>query len=177
MSDFLVKPKKKGKKFKIASFDVETADTDNNFYMVGLYYDGRYEAFYDVDSFYNFIRTRLRDYMLVATNLGFDLTSCFLNTKYWNEFEIISNGGYMLMGTNNILGIKFIDTLNWHKASVKELGRIVKMPKLPSPLYLGKRVPQTPMEEKELRDYNKRDCEISYFFSLWFQEQILTLGG
>ena len=143
--------------------------------MCGLYYDNKYYSFYDIESFYNHCK-RLKGYLIVATNLGFDLTSAFFDTHHWTEFDIVSNGGFMLMGYNRLLDIKFIDTLNWHKASVKELGDILNLPKFKAPLFLGQK-PQTPIEEKELRDYNKRDCEVSYFFSLWFQEQINLLGG
>jgi len=177
MSDYLLPLKKKFKTHKLASFDVETADETNDFYMVGIYSDKGYRAFYDQKEAYEYLRTRLKGYWVIATNLGFDITSLFFNTEYWNEFDIISNGGFMLSAKNSKLGIQFLDTLNWHKASVAQLGKIINMPKLDHPSFLGKRKPLNPCEEKTLRDYNKRDCEISYYFSLWLQEQINKIGG
>ena len=145
--------------------------------MVGIYSEFGYRRFYDPDSFYNYCKKYLNSYWIVATNLGFDLTCTFFKTKYWPKFDIISNGGFMLMGSCKELNIKFIDTLNWHKASLKQLGEIIKLPKLPHPDYLGKRKPESLAEQKEFKNYNKRDCEISYYFSLWFQEEVNKLGG
>jgi len=171
-------PKKgKIKKHKIASFDVETADIDNNFYMVGLYYDDIYKVFYNIDSFYNYLKSNLKGYWVIATNLAFDLTSCFFNSKYWTEFDIIENSGFMLLASSNTLNIKFLDTLNWHKAGVEELGKIVNIQKLPHPEFLGKRKPENNKERVELINYNKQDCEITYRFSLWMQDQINSMGG
>ena len=177
MSNILRKLKRKITKKKIASFDVETKNKDNDFYMVGLYHDDNFEVFYDIDRFYDYIKRFLKGYWIVATNLNFDFTSCFQHSKYWNEFTIISNGGFMLMCESKKLGVRFIDTLNYHKASVKQLGDIVGRPKLAHPKFLGLREPQDIFEEKELIEYNRRDCEISYLFLLWFQDVVNKLGG
>ena len=82
----------------------------------------------------------------------------------------------MLMAENETLGIKFIDTLSYHKASLEELGKIINCPKSNKPSFLGE-VPKNPIEEKELRDYNEQDCLISLSFLEWFQNQINNLGG
>lgn len=177
MQDILYPLKKKLKIRKIASFDVETKNRDNDFYLVGLYYDNEYHAFYSPDDFYNHIKLYLKGYWIVATNLSFDLSSCFFNTKYWSEFDIIYSSGFMLSANSKNLRVKFIDTLNYHKASVKELGNILDSPKSEAPQWLGLREPKNPIEEAELRDYNKQDCVISYKFLDWFQSQTNQLGG
>ena len=176
-NDYLFPLRKKPKIQKFASFDVETQNITNDFYMVGVYHDSRYEAFYDVDSFYDYIKTRLKGYWITATNLGFDITACFYNTKYWKEFVTISNGGFMLMAKNDTLDIQFIDTLNYHKASVKQLGEILGDYKLEAPSFLGQRQPENPIEEAELREYNRQDCVISHDFMVWFQDVINKIGG
>ncbi len=119
MSDILRPLKKKLKSSKFTSFDTETFSSDNNFYLVGIMHDNKYECFYDIDKFYNYIRTRLKGYVIVATNLSFDLTSIFFNSKYWNEFEILSNSGfYVCKPENKKLDIGFLEILlNYHKAS------------------------------------------------------------
>lgn len=177
MSDYLFPLKKSYQKHKFASFDVETKNKDNEFYMVGFFHDDKYQCFYDIDEAYNYIKIFLRGYWITATNLGFDLTSLFFNTKYWVEFDTITNGGFMLSAVNEKLDIKFIDTLNYHKASVKQLGEIISISKHDPPEFLGKREPLNPYEEFELREYNKYDCIISYKFMVWFQEEINNLGG
>ena len=176
MSDILRPLKKKLKSSKFASFDTETFSSDNNFYLVGIMHDNKYECFYDIDKFYNYIRTRLKGYVIVATNLSFDLTSIFFNSKYWNEFEILSNSGFMLQAENKKLDIVFRDTLNYHKASVKQLGKIINSPKSEAPNFLGQK-PKNPLEEYELREYNKQDCFVTLKFMEWFQNQINSLGG
>ena len=176
-SNYLIPLKKsKLKKHKFAGFDVETYGKNNNFYMVGLYFDNRYIPFYDIEEFYHFLKSAMKGYTLVATNLAFDLTATFLNTKHWDEFDSISNGGMMLSAKNKKLKMTFMDTLSWHKASVEQLGKIINIPKLKHPDFLG----QLPKDNKEkiiMEEYNKADCEISCKFALWFQDVINKMGG
>ena len=161
---------------KFAGFDVETYGNDNKFLMCGLYFDNKYLSFYDQEEFYYFLKTAMKGYTLVATNLAFDLTATFLNTKHWDEFVSISNGGMMLSSKNKKLKIQFMDTLSWHKASVKQLGEIVGIPKLEHPTFLGQK-PKNEEETNILNEYNKADCEISCKFAEWFQDTIISLGG
>ena len=138
---------KKLVKFDFVGFDIETYGDDNKFYMGGVYYySGEleqrevYKAFYDREEMINFLLSRkFQGKYIVATNLDFDLTKLFINTKYWNKLKRIERGSnliyaeYCLPYFEKVGKIKFIDTTNYVFWSVEKLGSVIGTAKKDKP--------------------------------------------
>jgi hypothetical protein len=216
----------KGKiiKYKFVGFDVETVN--DVFYSGGLYWFDEYgneQFFYTTDKrelINKILNPYFADYRIIATNLGYDFNSLFYDEPEWNDFNsiIMKNSRIMFADwrpKNNRLvygdkrsakkgRILFYDTLNYAQMSVESLGKIVGVPKMKAPSFLGKRAPIRYGENKEyeyfqetikedvdfkdkysritdeyeyLKEYNKRDCIISYMFAELFQKGVNDLGG
>lgn len=71
--------------------------------------------------------------------------------------------------------IKLIDSSNHMKASVESLGKIIKLPKLKSPSFLGKK-PKNKEQWEEMINYNIRDSTVTYRFMRFLQEQYNKMG-
>lgn len=180
---------KKITKYDFIGFDVETYGNENKFYMGGLYYfEGKnrrqtFKSFYNKVEMIEFmLSNKFKGKYITATNLGFDLTALFYNTKYWNMLNILESGSKIIYadfrGDNYSKKgkIMFIDTMNYAPFSVDKLGKILKVPKLDKPKCIG-RLPKNREEDQELLIYNKRDCEISCLFMYFLQDGINTAGG
>jgi len=173
------------KKHQYIGFDVETIGDENKFYSGGLYWfhkgQERFNYFTDKEHMARFMLTRkFRNKYIVATNLNFDFTVVFYNTKYWNKFKILMRQGNILQASydlgNNNGKIKFIDTANYAFMSVKKLGEIIGTNKFTAPDFLGSK-PVTYEDRLELYNYNRQDCKISHDFMNFFQDGINALGG
>lgn len=180
------------KQRKIVGFDVETYGKNNLFYMGGIYDEDGYKAFYDKDEL---IRELLNkkyygNVYVTATNLAFDFTVTYFNTKNWNFYDLIMRGSDLICATHKLSGgrkngqkITFIDTLNYAGFGVKAMGGILKIPKLETPVCIINdekgyaRKPKNKEEKEELEIYNKRDCEITYEFMKFLQSGFAELGG
>lgn len=186
----ILKPlsKKKLTKYDFVGFDVETYGDDNTFYIGGLLYYTKnkvekFEVFEDREEMIKFLLSdKFKNKYIVATNLGFDLTALFYNTKTWNDLNILESGSniiyadYTFKNSTKKGKIKFIDTMNYAPFSVEKLGSILKIPKLEKPKCLGK-IPQNEEEKRDLITYNRRDCEISCLFMYFIQDGINESGG
>jgi hypothetical protein len=186
----ILKPlsQKKLKKYDFIGFDVETIGVNNEFYMGGLYYytkSGKpvFKYFFNKLKMIDFILTKkFQGKYIVATNLNFDLTVLFYNTPEWNELEILKQQSNIIFAKykpykNKKKGtIRFIDTFNYLKTSVHNLGKIINKPKLEKPECLG-RIPNNKQEKEQLIRYNKRDCEVSCDFMYFLQKGINEAGG
>lgn len=172
-------------------FDVETYGENNEFYSGSFYYYkneedrkkglGTFNYFTNKEEMLIFITQRkFRNKFVVATNLGFDLTSLFWKTKYWNNLNIISRGSDILLAKydlkNNNGYINFIDTFNFCRFGVADLGKMIGIDKLEKPLFLGNK-PMNYIEEQELKNYNIRDSKISCDFMYFLQKGINEAGG
>jgi len=71
--------------------------------------------------------------------------------------------------------IKFIDSLNHLKCSVKALGEIINLKKLECNL-IGT-MPDNKKDMEELKIYNMRDSEITYKFMDWLQNEYNIMGA
>jgi hypothetical protein len=190
-------PKKKTARIKhqIVGFDVETTQKKfnfkrkngkeydaktNDFYLGGLYEDDKYEGFLDQNEMIkHLLSSKYNNKLIVATNLGFDFNTLFYDTEYWDKFKIIQVNGRMIAciyQPYKELKITFLDTFNYIPFSVKIMGEILGIPKLKSPLCLG-RFPNNETEKEELIIYNKRDCEISCKFLEFIQKGFYELLG
>lgn len=172
------------KTYSIIGFDVETHSDDNLFYHGGVTVGGEYKVFYDKIEMIKYILTKpvfTNKALLVATNLGFDLTALFFNTPYWNDLDILMTHGRIISATikqknKNKKKVTFIDTMNYAPFSVAIMGDILGKKKLKSPKCLGK-IPKNNKEKRELEIYNKRDCIISAGFVELLQKGIISQGG
>jgi len=110
---------------------------------------------------------------ITATNLGFDFFALFENTDVIENFLLTIRGSNIIQAKykseerNNI--IKFIDSMNFSKLSVKEMGKIIGLSKLPSPTCF-KRKPKNLAERIELEKYNKIDTRITFEFMKMLQK-------
>lgn len=137
--------------------------------------------------------SKFKNRMIVATNLGFDLTGLFWDTEYWNKIHFVKRGSDILFASydlgNNNGKIKFIDTFNYVPFSVENLGKIIgkdklKKPSFWKPIYEENKIidydvpkPKNENEDYELMIYNLRDCEVSCDFAYFLQKGFNDAGG
>lgn len=175
----------------IFAFDIETY-SDKNYFMMGSVY-GKYtnensytktidKVFWNkkdmVDYFIN-NRYFYENSYIVATNLGFDFFGLFENTDVLGRFNLIIRGSNLITSKLQHETRKktesFIDTINFSKISVKQMGNLLGIPKLPQPICF-KRMPKDEDEFIEMQNYNKRDTYITYKFTELLQNTFNDLG-
>jgi len=175
---------------KVYGFDIETYDDNKKFYCATIYYDKkRHWTFYDKDKLIAFFKThRFRSSYVVATNLSFDFWGVMFGKEDSQNFFMISRGSDLITAKTTVKDGKFylkkkgghlltfIDTLNYAKLSVSDMGKILKLPKLQKPKALGK-LPANKEERQELLTYNIRDAEISKQFTEFLFEGFEDLGA
>jgi hypothetical protein len=170
--------------FKVASFDVETTQierqgyTEQVFQMASWgYYDSknelRFRTFFD--------RTEAQDFALsdemstriqYATHLDFDFLQIFGKSKHLKDMYKLSKNGSIIYARKNVDKHNvwtFNDTMNYERMSVERLGKVVGLPKLPSPKCFL-RDPETFEEKQELIAYNRRDVEITLRYALLLKQ-------
>lgn len=174
------KLEKKYKKYRFVSFDVETIGRNNDFYLCGVIdYNGEYTCYFKPQEVIDYFkRIKHNDVIICATNLGFDYSSVFGNSDYFNLCNFTVNNGRFIMikfdGTYHKQ--VFYDTLNYGGLSVEKMGDILGKPKLQHPKCLGKK-PKNKDELKELIEYNIRDCEVTREYMIYLQETLNMIGG
>lgn len=186
-NQYLMKLKSEVKEKRLYSFDVETIGKNNKFYLGGIYdeKDG-YRKFYSKQEYAEelFFNKKYRENCnIVATNLEFDFMSAFQKTKMLNEFKLIISGSRLICASHSehfenshkTNKINFIDSLNFGMASVEKLGKLINLPKLPHPKAFMRKA-ETEEETKELEEYNKRDCEITYKYMQQQQKFFNNIG-
>ena len=146
----------------------------------------------------------LRGSYLCATNLGFDLSSIFGAVdmiKYFNPIErngtilyCVTYVTYDKKDTNiyskhdrdllissgektkkDFYKITFIDSLNHFKSSVENLGKIINLPKLKHPDFLGF-LPKSYEDINEMLIYNINDSKVTFKFMCWLRDEYFKLG-
>lgn len=190
-------------KKKYAGFDIETVSDTGEFLCVSLVSDKDRLIFRDKMDFLMMITSkRYEGYIMIATNLQFDICGMIPGTIYESCFEPIFSGSRLVIGTIYInpdgspfdlhdpiyrqekdgkwridrREIKMIDTLNFLQKSVKELGKLVGVDKMDPPASLGRR-PATFVEWFQLEEYCIRDAEVSMLTGQMLKECQETLGG
>lgn len=177
-------------KYDFIGFDVETYGEHNKFLMGGLYfYDKKrscdaYVSFWDKQKMIDFIvkNNYFKGKYIVATNLSFDFTTLFYNTKEWNNFKIINKGSDIILATRKYKDsshkgcLKFIDTFSYVKFGVEKIGKIIGLDKIKHPSFLGKKITSL-KDKREMEEYNKMDCKISCDFMYFLQKGINKAGG
>ena len=177
-TDSLTKLGGKIKKYKIASYDIETeTETGMNNFLIGGYINnnGKYKCFRDKDKMIEYIsKTIDKDTMLYATKNSFDFYALFGHTKEYLKEKPIMRGSMLIHAKHN--NINTYDTKAYTKASVEQLGEMLGKPKLK--INLAKNtIKMSYRRYLELRKYNQRDCEVTREFIIQLQEMLNTLGG
>lgn len=182
MALFLKPTSEKVKKSKVYGFDVETYGDKNIFLMGSIVGENEKYVFWDKKEMQDFILTSktLRSSTLYATNLSFDFLVLFGdNYKMLSQFEFILRGSSIIhisyMNKKSKYSIYFSDTMNFIKLGVANIGKIMKIQKLPKPSFLGK-IPKNATERKQLEIYNINDSYISYKFADFLQTGFNKMG-
>ena len=123
---------------------------------------------------------KIKGSIIFATNLGFDFLGLF-----GDDYKLMSKFHYIIKGSNFVMikhskknySVSFYDTMNFMKASVNTLGKILKVPKLNKPECIGKKVSMNSKDGKILQEYNLRDSKISFLFGKFLQSNFNKLGG
>jgi hypothetical protein len=143
-------------------------------------------TFFTKEECLNFIYEHKRLFQgkyIVATNLQFDLTALFYNTNKWNDLNLCWSNSNLISATirfndsNKNGKIIFIDTLNFIKLSVKELGNIIKIPKIEIDKNLFEKKDLSEEELNLMITYNINDCAISQAYMYHIQKTVNDLGG
>lgn len=182
---------------KIVAFDTEThidEKGNNNFLMCCTYSDEEQRVFYNREDVQNYLLDQDSKTYNIASNLEFDFNVIFFNSEHYYRFEPIINGSrwiavfYRKFNGKNREKVTFIDSYNYVVMSVEKMGKIVNVPKLNKPCYIGK-IPRKDvkarawineeegifetLEEDEweyLERYCMRDAEVTYKFCKLLQD-------
>ena len=186
---------------KIFGFDTETYDNNSKMVLCSIVGDNYTKVFDNKMDFIKEITSNrcFRNSYICATNLLFDLFAIFTMEEVFSFFNTIERQGNLILAKayvkydkndhglytkervpkgeagSKYYKITFIDSGNHLKKSVKALGKIVGLPKLPQPSFLGE-YPKNSEEYQELVKYNIRDSEITYRFMKFLQESYNKLG-
>src|SRR6056297_1323854 len=176
------------KSFNFVGFDVETFNVNGvqEFYFGSLYYYEKGKEIFDVYfdkelMIKEILSLKHKNKYIVATNLGFDYSSLFYNSKYWNDITIIWRGSSIIMCSYRLPNkkgkIKLIDTFNYVGFPVSKLGSIIGIDKQEKPSYMGHRASKTKEELIYFIHYNKYDSKISCDFMYFIQKTLNLIGG
>lgn len=167
------------KTYKVIAFDVETQGHDKDFCMCGIRDETGYHDFYDQEAACQYLLNNHHRGIRFATNLGFDYVELFWNTKHRYELKPLPmNGSIIRVNYLKDPHIFFLDTMRFLPLGVGKLGKIIGLEKLDDPpnvehyelkMNTGQvlklenwKEPKDEFEWKAIRDYNERDCEITY---------------
>jgi hypothetical protein len=173
-------------KKQFIGFDCETFGEKNIFRLCSFVFDNEILTFYSKYEAIDFIYKNKRLFQgkyIVATNLQFDLTALFFDTLYWDNLNLCWSNSNIISATikfkdSNKHGcITFIDTLNFNKISVEELGKIVGIEKMEIDKFLFDKEKLTKDELKYMVEYNINDCKISQAYMYHIQKTINDLGA
>ena len=180
---------RKIKKFGIIGFDIETYDNNRKFLMCSFYFSEMEKyVFFNKEMTIDFIlknAEKFRDKLIYAHNLGFDFMGLFFSEKLLKDFEYIMRGSdfiliqsYIIDGkfskhrpeeeNHDIAKIQFYDTFNFCKFSLEKIGKIIDMPKLEKPPFLGNK-PKNKAEWDEIIAYNINDSRVVKVFAEFLQ--------
>jgi len=137
---------------------LDTEDNSKGFVLWVNFFDGERHYSFDnnldaIDWLYGFAKKRGEAIYIFCTQLEYDIVSLFQHLWKLVTVEFFSNR--LIKANMEGVNVTFYDTLNHYKGSVKELGKLIGLPKLdfaPSDL-----------------EYCKRDTEITYRFAVMLQ--------
>lgn len=185
----LIKPIKK---YQNIGFDIETFGNENKFLMGSLFFNDDFIMTFDnKPDFYSFLLTQnWLNKRIFAHNLQFDFLGLFFGTEHFDGFRIFQRGSDFIAAKSNISGNKFnysripgnrnkivyCDTANFYKASLEKIGKIINIPKMQKPDFLGQK-PKTKSDYEYLREYNINDARITKNFADFLQDSFNALGA
>jgi hypothetical protein len=182
---------------RIFGFDIETYDNNKEFLCASIYGEEYKKMFYSKEKFIEEIKTNyiFRNSVLFATNLSFDFFGTFFSGDEKNNFFTLFRGSDLLMAETHfykgeffpfaqaptkskktLKSLRFLDSLNFAKLSVAKMGKIIGIPKLESPSFIGK-YPQDKEEWKIMEEYNFRDSEVTFKFMKFLIAGMEGLGA
>lgn len=182
---------------KIYGFDIETFDENRQFLCANLCdtEGNSYGVFYTKAEVIQALKhPRFRNSIIAATNLLFDFFGTFDGMEEICNFDTLFRGSSLVYaktyvndkgfarrrlskGSDQNYSLWFLDTTNYAQMSVERLGKIIGLPKLEKPEWLGKRPPNSQEEWKILTEYNLRDCEVSAGFIKFLFKAFEDLGA
>ena len=171
-------------------FDCETyvnKKGEQSFRMASLVFrDGQELLFNSKRDMINHIFQNMRVYQgkfIVATNLQFDLTTLFFKEPEWNDLKLVWSKSILISATIKPPDYKkhgmitFIDTLNFNRTSVENLGKIIGLPKMEIDKKLFEKKVLNKEEYNRMREYNINDSKISMLYMYHYQKTLNDLGG
>lgn len=179
---------------KVYGFDIETYDNNKKFLMCSIYSDDFQKFYYSTEDFVSDLKTNpiFKDSFIFATNLAFDFFGVFFTHKDKKEFYTLFQGSGLLFAktyfykgeflsqgrlkTMSLKSLTFIDSLNFAKMSVEKMGKILGLPKLTTPSFIGQK-PKNHEEWEEMKLYNMRDSQVTYMFVKFLIKSFETLGA
>lgn len=183
------KTKQKIFKGNFFGFDIETYDNNTKFYCGSIVGKDYKKVFMNKEDLISELKLpKFRNSIIASINLCFDFFGIFHLHKEVNNFstlfrgsELLSAKTYLYDGNFNrenkkshkSCSLKFLDVLNFAPFSAETLGKILKIPKLEKPEFLGE-LPKNQEQKEQMLRYNLRDSEIAYqaieFFIRGFEE-------
>ena len=136
-----------------------------------------------------FRKKKYENTWVFATNLGFDFAGLF-NEADRQKFIPLFRGSnplffkaflhkgefYIHRQAKRDSQITFLDTMNYAHLSVEKLGKIVNLPKLKKPAFLGCK-PKNEREWEIIKNYNIRDSETTLKASRFLIDSFQELGA
>jgi len=188
-------------KKRFFGFDIETYNDNKSFLLASIVGYNRYgkpyeKTFHSKEEFIKEIKTNriFKNSYIFATNLGFDFFGMFFNTEDVKYFQTVFRGSSLLFAKTYFSGeefsssskksyksgkrkssVTFVDSLNYAKMSVAQMGKIIGMPKLESPVFGN--YPKDDAEMQYMIKYNLRDSWVTYNFMKFFIDSIEELGA
>lgn len=201
MSFSILKPTKQ-KLFnkKVFGFDIETYNDNKNFLMCSIYGENYLKVFYSPSEFIEEIKTNpiFKNAYLFATNLSFDFFGIFFNSSDVQNMSTLFRGSDLLKAKTYLKfnqqtqkreftllaktktkanpSLTFIDTMNYAKLSVENMGKIVGEPKGKTPSFIGQKW-STEEEKHEMIAYNIQDSKTTFTFANFLVEAFEELGA
>jgi hypothetical protein len=178
------------KKQGVIGFDIETYDENKKFLLCSLFFsENEYYVFYSEKEVIGFILShaeKFRDKIIFAHNLGFDFLGVFFSSKLLPDFEIIlRDSGFILAQSyifknkfykkipnrhdEDYVKIVFYDTFNFVKYHLESMGKIINIPKMKTPIFLGQ-FPKDDKEWAEIKEYNVNDSRVVKNFADFLQD-------
>lgn len=197
MYRILQKTKQRLNNKEIYGFDIETYGEKNDFYCASLYNNNFKKTIFSIKELIELFKTpRFKNTIISATNLQFDFMGTIGKTDDINNFFIRFRGSDLILARayifkNNFYRKKpvqrnkdyvnykpvvFLDTLNYARLSVQDIGKIINISKMEKPSFLGSK-PKTEDEKNYLIKYNMKDAEISCKFIEFLYDSFRKLGG
>lgn len=189
---YVLKPSRQKHNHKvIVGFDIETYGQKNEFLLCSFWKsDNDFKVCYSKEEAFAYLLSgKLKDCIVVASNLSFDFFGLFHNSIYTRDFNMLFRGSDLICAKSYFYNgrlnkksdghkslIMFLDTMNYAKMSVENLGKIISVPKLHKPKRLGKK-PVNKSEWDYLVKYNINDSKISCLALRFLYDKFEDLGA